>query len=113
MGISALTRIHQRQFDQDLREDLAVNCVHPGYVITDATFQKGEKTIQEGNSIFTILKFVILKLKFGVGISGAEAACWLAMLPPSSPENVVPKGAYVWHDKQLVDWVNGPTPSIY
>ncbi|KAK4011557.1 hypothetical protein OUZ56_020675 [Daphnia magna] len=91
VGISALTRIHQRQFDQDLREDLAVNCVHPGYVITDATFQKGEKTIQEG----------------------AEAACWLAMLPPSSPDNVVPKGAYVWHDKQLVDWVNGPTPSIY
>lgn len=49
MGISALTRIHQRQFDRDPREDLVVNCVHPGYVITDATFQKGEKTIQQGN----------------------------------------------------------------
>ena len=48
VGISTLTRIHQRQFDQDPREDLTVNCVHPGYVITDATYQKGEKTIQEG-----------------------------------------------------------------
>lgn len=32
VGISALTRIQQRQFDQDTREDVTVNCVHPGYV---------------------------------------------------------------------------------
>ena len=32
VGISALTRVQQRQFDQDQRQDLTVNCVHPGYV---------------------------------------------------------------------------------
>ena len=50
VGISALTRIQQRQFDADPREDMAVNCVHPGYVKTDATYQKGEKTIEEGTN---------------------------------------------------------------
>jgi carbonyl reductase 1 len=55
VGISALTRIHQRQFDQDPREDLTVNCVHPGYVVTDATYQKGEKTIQEGQELVHLI----------------------------------------------------------
>ena len=43
-----MTRIHQQQFDKDPREGLTVNCVHPGYVITDATNQKGDLTPDEG-----------------------------------------------------------------
>jgi carbonyl reductase 1 len=34
IGVSALTRIQQRQFDQDPREDLVINHVHPGAVAT-------------------------------------------------------------------------------
>ena len=43
-----MTRIHQQQFDKDPREGLTVNSVHPGYVITDATNQKGDLTPDEG-----------------------------------------------------------------
>jgi len=87
VGISAMTRIHQKQFDKDPRNGMTVNCVHPGYV-TDATNQKGDLTADEG----------------------AVAASWLAMLPADAEG---PKGAYIWRDKQVVDWVNGPTPTIY
>jgi carbonyl reductase 1 len=41
---------------------------------------------------------------------GAAAPSWLALLPPNAEG---PKGAYVWHDKQIIDWVNGPTPAQY
>jgi len=44
---------------------------------------------------------------------GADAPAWLAMMPPSTPENSTLKGSYIWHDRQVVDWVNGPLPSIY
>lgn len=40
VGVSALTRIQQRAFDADPREDLVVNCAHPGYVDTDMTSHK-------------------------------------------------------------------------
>ncbi len=43
-----MTRIHQKQFDKDPRNGMTVNCVHPGYVITDATNQKGDLTADEG-----------------------------------------------------------------
>ncbi|XP_042892815.1 carbonyl reductase [NADPH] 1-like [Penaeus japonicus] len=85
VGVSALTRIQQRAFDADPREDLVVNCVHPGYVGTDMTSYKGPLTIEEG----------------------AVAPSYLALLPPDIKE---PKGAYVWFDKQVVDWVKGPVP---
>jgi carbonyl reductase 1 len=39
---------------------------------------------------------------------GAAAPSWLALLPPNVKG---PKGGYVWYDKQIVDWVNGPTPT--
>ena len=40
---------------------------------------------------------------------GAEAALWLALLPPNVKE---PKGSYVWSSrKEIVDWVNGPAPA--
>ena len=48
--MSALTRIQQRQFDQDPREDLIVNSVHPGYVDTDMTNHQGPLKIEEGKT---------------------------------------------------------------
>jgi len=88
IGVSALTCIQQRQLDQDPRPDLIVNCVHPGYVDTDMTSHNGPLTIEQG----------------------AAAPSWLALLPESSQG---PKGAFIWHDKQIVDWVDGPLPSEY
>lgn len=41
---------------------------------------------------------------------GAVAPTWLALLPPNV-EN--PKGGYVWYEKQIVDWVQGPTPTAF
>ena len=67
---------------------MVVNCVHPGYVDTDMTSHKGILTIEQG----------------------AAAPSWLALLPADADG---PKGAYVWHDKQIVDWVNGPMPAAY
>ena len=42
VALSALTRIQQRNFDKDPREDLVVNSCHPGYV---ATFMTNFKVI--------------------------------------------------------------------
>lgn len=86
VGVSALTRIQQRAFDADTRQDMIVNCAHPGYVDTDMTSHKGPLTIEQG----------------------AVSPSYLALLPPKVKE---PRGAYLWYDKQVVDWVNGPTPS--
>ncbi|CAG0899921.1 unnamed protein product [Darwinula stevensoni] len=86
VGVSALTRIQQKEFDRDSRPDIIVNHVHPGYVDTDMTSHKGPLTIEQG----------------------AVSSVYAALLPPNVEE---PKGAYIWHDKQIVDWVNGPTPS--
>jgi len=89
VAVSALTRIQQRELDQSRPDDdLVVNSVHPGYVDTDMTSHKGELTIDQG----------------------ADAPVHLALLPPNVKE---PRGGYVWHNKAIVDWVNGPTPSIY
>nr|XP_045600109.1 carbonyl reductase [NADPH] 1-like [Procambarus clarkii]XP_045600110.1 carbonyl reductase [NADPH] 1-like [Procambarus clarkii] len=87
VGVSALTRIQQRAFDVDSRPDLVVNSCHPGYVDTDMTSHKGPLTIEQG----------------------AVCPSYLALLPPNIKE---PRGAYLWYNKQVVDWVNGPTPSF-
>ncbi|KAK7072778.1 hypothetical protein SK128_004133 [Halocaridina rubra] len=86
VGVSALTRIQQRAFDNDARQDMIANCCHPGYVDTDMTSHKGPLTIEQG----------------------AVSPSYLALLPPNVKE---PKGAYLWYDKQVVDWVNGPLPT--
>ena len=39
---------------------------------------------------------------------GSESGVFAAMLPPGTDV----KGAYIWHDCQIVDWVNGPTPPM-
>ncbi|KAJ6648873.1 Carbonyl reductase [NADPH] 3 [Pseudolycoriella hygida] len=88
VSVSALTRIQQREIDQTRpNDDILVNHVHPGYVDTDMTSHKGPLTIDQG----------------------AEAPTWLAILPANNAAN--PKGQYVWNNKAIVDWVNGPTPS--
>ncbi|XP_003745103.1 carbonyl reductase [NADPH] 1 [Galendromus occidentalis] len=80
VGVSALGFIHQRQFDEDSREDIIVNVVHPGYVDTDMSSHKGPLTPDQG----------------------ADAATYLAMLPPKDPAN--PKGAYVWYTREVYPW---------
>ncbi|XP_012254714.1 carbonyl reductase [NADPH] 1-like [Athalia rosae] len=87
VGVSALTRIQQRELDADPREDIAVNSVHPGYVDTDMTSHKGPLTPDRG----------------------AEAPIYLALLPKDTQI----KGKYVWHDKTLVDWVKDELPAPY
>ncbi|XP_064097034.1 carbonyl reductase [NADPH] 3-like isoform X2 [Macrobrachium nipponense] len=87
VAVSALTRVQQRAFDADPRKDIVVNSCHPGYVDTDMTAHKGPLTIEQG----------------------AVSPSYLALLPPDTDL----RGVYIWHDKQVVDWVNGPTPSLY
>jgi len=81
IGWSALSRIQQRELSSD---DIVVNHVHPGYVDTDMTSHKGHLTIDRG----------------------AQSAVYAALLPPGTEV----RGCYIWHDCQIVDWVNGPTP---
>lgn len=63
VGVSALTFIQQRQLDEDPREDLVINCVHPGYVDTDMTSHLGPLTIEEGkfSILLLLLKTVFLR----------------------------------------------------
>lgn len=81
VAISALTRVQQRKFDETPEMDWVVNSVHPGYVITDMTSQKGDLTVDEG----------------------CQAPLWCALLPPNVEE---PRGGYVWCDSTIRDWVN-------
>ena len=82
VGLSALTRIQQRELLMDQRQDIVVNHVSPGYVDTDMTRHKGFLTPEEG----------------------AKSTVFCALLPPGTDV----KGQYIWHDCQVVDWVNGP-----
>jgi len=89
VALSALSRIQQRELDASRPgDDILLNFVHPGYVDTDMSNHKGNLSPEQG----------------------AVAATWLALLPPNAKG---PKGDYVWHDKTIVDWVNGPLPGSY
>ena len=81
IGLSALTRIQQQEFDQDPSKDLVVNHAHPGWVGTDLTKYKGPLTIDEG----------------------AKSSIYCALLPPQTEV----KGCFVWEDCSIADWVNG------
>ncbi|XP_046750540.1 carbonyl reductase [NADPH] 1-like [Diprion similis] len=87
VAVSALSRIQQKKFDKDTREDLVINAVHPGYVDTDMTSHKGPLTPERG----------------------AQAPIYLALLP----KNTDIKGKYVWHDNTIIDWVNDTPPAPY
>jgi len=86
IGWSALSRIQQRMMDSDPREDIVVNHVHPGYVDTDMTSHKGPLTIDRG----------------------AQSAVFASLLPAKTDI----RGAYLWHDNTVLDWVNGPLPAF-
>jgi carbonyl reductase 1 len=85
VGLSALTRIQQREMDKDTnRSDVVINHVHPGYVDTDMTSHKGPLTPDQG----------------------AKSSLFAASLPP----NTDVKGQYIWSNCAILDWVNGPAP---
>ncbi|XP_014275782.1 carbonyl reductase [NADPH] 1 [Halyomorpha halys] len=88
VAVSALTRIQHREFLEDPREDIVINHVHPGYVDTDLTNHNGPLTIEQG----------------------ADAPTYAALLPAGTTS---PKGDYIWSTREIVDWVNGPTPSSF
>jgi len=86
IGMSALSRIQHRELAKDTsRPDMVVNHVHPGYVDTDMSSHKGTLSVDQG----------------------AESAVYAALLPPITDI----RGAYIWSNKMIVDWVNGPMPS--
>lgn len=82
VGVTALTKIQQRQFEKDTRPDLVVNAVHPGFVETDMTKSLKNKAPLSPDQ-------------------GSEAPVYLCLLPPNISE---PKGRMVWFDKKVVDW---------
>ncbi|GIY28065.1 carbonyl reductase 3 [Caerostris darwini] len=79
IGINALTIIQQKKFDEDEREDIVVNAVHPGYVMTDMNLGNGELTPSQG----------------------AEAPVYLALLPRNVES---PRGQFVLEDKTVASW---------
>jgi len=86
IGWSALSRIQHRMLEDDPRGDIVVTHVHPGYVDTDMSSHRGTLTIDRG----------------------AESSVYAALLPPGT----VIRGAFLWHDCQVLDWVNGPMPAF-
>ena len=48
------------------------------------------------------------KKKSEVIFRGVEAVVYAALLPPDTRV----RGEYLWHDKTLVDWVDGPIPAL-
>lgn len=76
VAMSALTFVQQRQFtEQD--KDISVNCVHPGFVMTDMTKGMGDFTPERG----------------------ASAPLYLALEAPQTL-----KGTFLWHDCHKVNW---------
>ena len=115
IGWSALSRIQQREMAADPRADIVVNHVHPGYVDTDMTSHKGPLTIDRYHNITNCsyplpsgylhsTVFSTLPLCY----RGAQSAVYASLLPP----NTEVRGAYLWHDNTVLDWVNGPLPAF-
>jgi len=86
VAVSALTRIQQRQFNDDSRCDLVINHCHPGYVDTDMSSHKGPLTPHQG----------------------AVSAVYCALLPADITS---PRGDYIWLDTTIKDWVHGSPDS--
>ncbi|CAG9865378.1 unnamed protein product [Phyllotreta striolata] len=83
VGLSSLTIIQQRLFDEEQpSRNVSVNSVHPGWVKTDMSSYSGNKTSEEG----------------------AQAPLWLAL-------DAQLKGQYVWDDCSVVDWYAQSTPN--
>lgn len=87
VGLSALTNIQQRMFDEEISSrGISVNSVHPGWVRTDMSGNKGTKSSEQG----------------------AAAPLWLAL-----EANL--KGKYIWDDCSIVDWfaINTPQKPVF
>ena len=80
VGLIALTRLQQREFNKDKREDLIVSSMCPGYVSTDMTAHKGYLAPEEG----------------------AQTPVFLATLPKNFSGA---KGAF-WSEKKVFDWTD-------
>jgi len=87
VGLSALSRIQNRELQKSSIKDVALNHVHPGYVDTDMSSHKGPLSPDEG----------------------AASSLYVALLPPGTDVT----GKYFWYDCQEVDWVNGPAPARF
>ncbi|KAF6203902.1 hypothetical protein GE061_002240 [Apolygus lucorum] len=85
VSLNALSRIYHKRFLEDQREDIIINFVHPGRVDSRNTGREGLLTTMEG----------------------AEAPVYAALLPENTKS---PKGCFLWHNTQVVDWINGPLP---
>lgn len=82
VGICALSRIQQREMAS--KEDVVINYVHPGYVLTDMTSNVAPLTTDQG----------------------AKSALYAATLSPGTDI----RGQFIWRDCTLVDWVDGYKP---
>ena len=51
VGLTAVTRVQQKNFNKDSREDIIVNACCPGYVSTNMSSYKGYLTIEQGSAI--------------------------------------------------------------
>ncbi|CAF0910227.1 unnamed protein product [Brachionus calyciflorus] len=80
VGLTALTRIQQREFDRDERKDIIVNAACPGFVATDMSSHRGQLTPDQG----------------------AETPVYLSLLPEKWTG---PKGL-LWAEKNVVDWTD-------
>jgi carbonyl reductase 1 len=86
VGVSALTKVQQRDFDNEKpNRNISVNSVHPGYVDTDMTSHKGPWTIEQG----------------------ARAPLFLAL----EAHNL--KGAYVWSNATVAQWDSDNAPASF
>ena len=54
LGLSALSRIQQKMMDDDPRDDVVVNHVHPGFVDTDLAIGHLTKEEREQTTALTI-----------------------------------------------------------
>jgi carbonyl reductase 1 len=61
VGVTALTKVFQRAFDKDIRPDIIINSMCPGFCKTDMTKQTGHIPPEEG-FFFYLLKIVLLRL---------------------------------------------------
>ncbi|KAK9720677.1 short chain dehydrogenase [Popillia japonica] len=83
VGVSALTRVHQKLVNEEYRDkNISINSVHPGYVNTDMTDHRGVLTPEEG----------------------AKSALFAAL----EAKNL--KGQYIWNDNRIVEWTASSTP---
>lgn len=88
VGVTALTRIQQRVINDDIsRKGILINSVHPGYVDTEMTRNAGHLTVEQG----------------------AETPVYLALLPEEEKKL---KGAYVWCDKEIINWTSSAAPTL-